>query len=127
MFPRFCIPQSHRLVPTPTGKCAAIWAERYAVDPRPMPCECVLMFPVSASHSRTVLSLPPLASVLLSGTERYAFDLSRMTGEQGDPLKRRRIVEPNTDRTGDGKPSAVRGIGDVIYRAFTQPRFSAIG
>ena len=28
--------------------------------------------------------------------ERYAFDCSRMPGEQGDLLKRRRIIEPAT-------------------------------
>ena len=50
-----------------------------------------------------------------------------MPGEQGDLLKRRRIIEPNTNRTGDGKPSAVRGIFYLSYHAFTQAGFGAFG
>ena len=61
------------------------------------------------------------------GTERYAMNLPFMPGEPGDHVMGRCIVAPNTDGSRDSKLGAVRGMLNLSYTAFAEPRKCAFG
>ena len=88
--------------------------------------ECLQMFPCSGIPESQCSRLTPTGKRPAIRAERYALDIIQMAGEQGDLFKRRRIIDPDTDGTGDGKPSPIRGICCVIYLTFTESRLSAI-
>ena len=71
--------------------------------------------------------MTPTGKQLPIGAERCALDGARMTDEKVDLFQRRRIINPNTHRSGDGEPRTIRGICYATYRALTQARRSAIG
>ena len=130
MFPRCGVPQVHRHKQPPAGKCVAVRAERYARDraPQRIPDERAQMFPrfrIPQPHCPVPMR-PATGKKPPIWAERYALDIIQMAGEQGDLFKRRRIIDPDTDGTGDGKPSPIRGICCVIYLTFTESRLSAI-
>ena len=126
LFDRFGIPNL-RLIAARTSKRRAIWTEFDVNDIRPMPEGRVFLFArfgIPQPHRPVLTSAGKQTAVR---TVCHAQHLSRMFGEQIDLLKRRRIIQPNPDRTCDGKPSAVRRIRQILHRASSDAHLGALG
>ena len=119
------IPQTNFSI-TPTGERGAIRAKRNAIDFPLVSSECPLVFTRDGIPQSDGLVITPTGKCVPIRTKGDTTDPICMLGDQSDFLMGHRIVEPNTNTTGDREAGAVRRILYLTYRAFTETRFGPL-